>query len=181
MRFALIDGGHASKFKKSVAVTPRLVGIVLAGAIVAAPVLGAAGARSSDLAPQLTALQQCPAYGASHFSGYTTPPATNIRGSRADIEYMNPDLCGSDSDGQRDSLAWAMIQADSATYPNNLDAGGWAQAGYGQFAYKARSTDASNIGIATFTQWTRKCKATLSCGSDSTVVTVYDRTNPGGH
>lgn len=36
--------------------------------------------------------------------GYTTSKDSNIRGSRASIQFQNPDLCGSDIDGDSDSV-----------------------------------------------------------------------------
>lgn len=105
--------------------------------------------------------------------GYVTSYSASVYGSSADIEFNNPDLCGSDDTGGSASLVWAMVTAKSASYPNNSDANGYAQVGYGQFG------DNQNF-IATFSQWTKKCKATLSCGSAAKVETVFDGTNPSG-
>lgn len=100
--------------------------------------------------------------------GYKTSAETSINGAMARIQFQNPDLCGSDTDDGSASVAWSMVQADSATYPNDSAATGYAQAGYGQFAH-------SNININTFTQWTLKCKATKSC-SGFPAETRYDPT-----
>jgi hypothetical protein len=65
-----------------------------------------------------------------------------------------------------------MVQAKSAADPTNHTWDGYAQVGYGQFAY-------DSLDIATFTQSTRKCKSDGSCGSGLKADTSFDLTNPG--
>lgn len=144
----------------------------------AAAVVSAVGLASVpvDSPLRLVAGTQCSDQSESNYLiGYTTPKNVNIFGSRADIEFANPNLCSSDTNGGSSSVAWVMVQAHSATYPSNTAADGYAQVGYGQFAQSA--ADGNAIGIATFSQWTKKCLATLSC-TGSKIVTHYMRTNP---
>jgi hypothetical protein len=98
--------------------------------------------------------------------GYTTAADERNRGARARIQFENPDLCGSDTDGPSASVAWSMVTAPATHASGSM----WAQAGYGQFAFNGRD-------IATFTQYTKKCKASASC-TGSPVETRFDTVNP---
>lgn len=111
------------------------------------------------------------------FDGYSVPAKVSRYGVSARIEFRNPDLCGDDVTGGSFSGAWSMIIAASATYPSNAAAQGWAQVGYIQLA------DGDGNGhchcIAQFAQYTRKCKATLSC-TGYPLRTRYNTENPTG-
>ncbi|MFT4296596.1 MAG: hypothetical protein QM582_14405 [Micropruina sp.] len=119
----------------------------------------------------------CGASGNYH-DGYVSTPSTFNYGALARIEYNNPDLCGADDTSASVSMAWVMIDAESAIHPGDGNAYNWAQVGY----YQAGSSSAwsSGAGIGTFAQWTKKCKASLTCGSAVPWVTVFDGKNPTG-
>jgi hypothetical protein len=133
-------------------------------------------ANAQNLLPTLAGTS-CQGNDVSWFSGYEGLPSSSVWGSRASIEFYNPDLCGSDTTGGSASVAWVMVSAPSSTLPGNESAAGWAQVGYGQFGYPHPNGPAQEGDIATFAQYTKKCKSTLGCTGSQTV-TQWDPTNP---
>lgn len=140
----------------------RAAGIVLV-ALVALTMPGEAAAAPNS----------CGAF-ATHFAGAKSSFATSTFGSRARIEYNNPDLCGSDTTDSGASVAWSMVYAHSATQAPDPFYDGYAQVGYGQFAAGAGT---SQTGILVFAQWTTKCKSSGTCGFGDQYKTEF---RPGG-
>lgn len=95
------------------------------------------------------------------FAGSWTPYRTAILGSRAEIEYIAPLLCGNTSvtaeEGNSVSTAWAMVADDRPPKLAGKPTTGFAQAGW----IKAGKTADSTFLPATheFGQWTRECKS----------------------
>jgi hypothetical protein len=116
--------------------------------------------------PEAHAAGSTCSFRSNYFTGAVSPHLVAIYGAQAKIEYMNPDLCGDDSTGPSTSTAWAMVTAG----------GGYAQAGYGQFAAASGYTPA---GIGTFAQYTLKCAFTGTC-TGSTFKTKIDPATPTG-
>jgi len=111
-----------------------------------------------------------------HAGGYTAA-TTAVFGSRARIEFNNPDLCEADATSHSASVVWSMITAGSAT-SSSPSADGWAQAGYGQFGSQSGF---GTSGFHVFSQYTLKCKSTLTCGSGSSVKTEFGGTVTVSH
>lgn len=114
----------------------------------------------------------CPRYS---FDGYRTGGQSafnsGIFGVSARIETNQPNLCGDDDASNGSSGPWAMVAARSKTDPSNFRALGYAQAGYQQTG--SASGFYGMTGIYTFSQYTKKCKATLSCGTSADYITDF--------
>jgi len=136
--------------------------LITMGAFPSAPSALGAGSTCSNLG--------------SYAAGYSSSYLDQNYGASAQIEYNNPDLCNTEAESPSASVAWAMTTARSASHPNNAAANMWAQVGYGQFGGKY--SDADGRGIGTFAQWTKACKATLSC--EVGVETRFNGVNPTG-
>lgn len=125
------------------------------------------------VAPQASATPlACPNnIGNSILTGAFTDASNQIFGSRANIEYNNPQICtGNPSNGI--SVVWAMVTAASDTYPANPNDDMWAQTGYGRFG--GDSGFDTDPGVFVFTQTTKACKADDSCsGLDATTYFFY--------
>lgn len=132
----------------------RSTGLICAVAAMAGA-LGAVSVGSAEAAVP----GGCTSRGNYH-AGATSAYNSSVYGARARIEYNNPDLCGSDTNGGSASVVWSMVTAHSATYPSNSSRNGWAQSGYGQFA---QAPGFSASGFHVFTQYTLKCKNTGTC------------------
>lgn len=105
--------------------------------------------------------------GGNWFAGYDTNYSNSRWGSRATIEYNNPDLCGNDTSGPSASTAWVMISGPS----QQVGQDDYAQSGYGQFA---DGSTQSSPGFHTFVQWTSACFHTHSCGSNLSRHTMFE-------
>lgn len=149
------------------------------------PKLVVAAASSSVLlasllcAPPASAARACgpTQYG---FAGAQSAFATSVFGARAQIEYNNPDLCGSDADGSGFSTAWSMVDAWSADDPdhNHSDWIGYAQAGY----YQAGGSVAGySTGIWEWSQYSSKCVSHGTCGTDAKFHNSYYGHPSGTH
>jgi len=114
----------------------RSTGLICAVAAMAGA-LGAVSVGSAEAAVP----GGCTSRGNYH-AGATSAYNSSVYGARARIEYNNPDLCGSDTNGGSASVVWSMVTAHSATYPSNSSRNGWAQSGYGQFAQAQGSRQA---------------------------------------
>lgn len=69
-----------------------------------------------------------------------------------------------------------MVYAFAAAHPGSYNYDGWAQVGYQQTGSAADFYGMT--GIYTFSQWTKKCRTTGTCGNASDVVTdFYDTPN----
>jgi hypothetical protein len=101
---------------------------------------------------------------ASNLLGKYSATSTSVYGTRARIEYRNPDLCGSDTDGAGVSGVWQAVTADSVPSGDGY-ARNYAQVGYIQLGGAAPGTTS---GIHIFSQWTRKCFAHRTCGANPT-------------
>lgn len=88
-----------------------------------------------------------------YYDGYQSDPSTNRYGSTAVIEYANPKLCGFDSYGGSESVAYSKVEGVAAN-----GAGLYGLVGYGQFG------DGTH-GIATYSEWALQCRASYSCGN----------------
>lgn len=97
----------------------------------------------------------------SGLAGAESSFQTSVFGTRAKIEYNNPNLCGSDAYGSGVSAAWAMVDAWSDDDPNHLHPGwmGYAQAGYLQSGAGA----SYKRGIWIFAQYSRNCRSHGTC------------------
>jgi len=107
----------------------------------------------------------------SNHTGGDSAFSSAIFGASARIETNQPDLCGADATSSGSSGPWAMVTAHSDTYPSNFAADGWAQTGYQQTG--SNSGFYGMTGIYTFSQFTKACKNTLSCGASSDVITDF--------
>lgn len=137
-------------------------GPVAAGAI-AGLLLGAAGAALPMSSSQAAIAGSCVEADPSYISGAASESKASVFGTRAWIEYENPDLCQDDTTSPSLSVAWSMVTAISAHYPASvIDAHGWAQTGYGQFGSRATIRGLVS-GVHVFSQYTYKCKSYLSC------------------
>lgn len=148
-----------------------LVGLAL-GWIGVLLVASAAGADGGNCANR---------YSTSHVGMVSSYQAT-IFGGRGRIEPANPDLCGSGGSNSW-SGAYTLLSAKSATYPGNSLANGIAQVGYADWGRTSPYSTLLGLpsGYHVFSFFTRKCQATLSCGSDlSDQIAMVAKTAPSG-
>lgn len=101
--------------------------------LLAGSTLAASGVSTEARVPinSSLAVNPCPNVGPlSRHDGAETSRQNAIWGSRSDIEYDTPAICGSDAIF---SIAWAMVNGRNT----NCGDVGWAQTGYGNFASEA--------------------------------------------
>jgi len=122
----------------------------LASALLALPLQGRASAAGS-----------CEGFSYG-FTGAASNYQVGIYGSRSSIEYRNPDLCGSDANGDGFSTVWSMVTAYSADDPNHAHFGwsGYAQAGYYQ---AGGGTAGYKAGIWEWSQYSLRCVSHNNC------------------
>lgn len=127
----------------------------------------AASAAAALVVAALTVMPTAHAAGScdeltSNLLGKFSASSTSVYGTRARIEYRNPNLCGNDSTSVGVSAAWQAVTADSVPSGDGY-ARNYAQVGYIQLGSGAPG---STSGVHIFSQWTRKCFAHSNCGTN---------------
>lgn len=141
--------------------------------------LATALAGALSLNAPASAAGACPVYPppVNFHTGGQSAFNSGIFGVSARIETNQPDLCGADASSSGSSGPWAMVAARSKTYPTSDLALGYAQAGYQQTG--SASGFYGMTGIYTFSQYTKKCSSTLSCGTTANFVTKFSAAPSG--
>ncbi len=144
--------------RRSGRLVPLLAGLALGSAVL---VPGPASAAQSP----------CPSTAGNYFATYTSSSSTSgVVGSRAKLEYANPDLCGNDTTDSGISAAWLMYQGTGLNQ--------FAQVGYGQWG-DASSYYPDQPGLTYFAQYGAACAVHGTCTSaDDPFPTWFSFTNP---
>lgn len=134
------------------------------------------GLQSADKASAAYATCQ-PRTPGSYFAGATSGEDQKIYGSRARIDFKDPDLCDNNyAESNGVSAAWTMVAADSRVTSDQRRAQ-YAQVGY----YDAGSLSGYASGKRLFTQYTTTCSSTVNgCTASQDPFTTAVHGTPSG-